>query len=186
MKCLSMLQETLVAGVRQLVCLPCGPLSAAGSRWAASGTAAAHHILHYRLSVAAGTGGVCNTSLEVRRERLSVGSGSREVLQGAAVTGFAAAFAFSPCFLCSTCCRYHACVHHQHLAGQPGTCLVSASSRLSLSIPSVAGAMSVYTTKSLLASLGVSNRRSGEAAAAINWVLKDGAGRLGRFLFARW
>jgi hypothetical protein len=26
----------------------------------------------------------------------------------------------------------------------------------------------------------------GEAAAAINWVLKDGAGRLGRFLFARW
>jgi hypothetical protein len=28
--------------------------------------------------------------------------------------------------------------------------------------------------------------RQGEAAAAINWVLKDGAGRLGRFLFARW
>lgn len=26
----------------------------------------------------------------------------------------------------------------------------------------------------------------GESAAAINWVLKDGAGRLGRFLFARW
>lgn len=46
--------------------------------------------------------------------------------------------------------------------------------------------MSVFTTKSLLASLGVSNRRSGEAAAAINWVVKDGAGRLGRFLFARW
>ena len=49
-----------------------------------------------------------------------------------------------------------------------------------------AGAMSVFTTKSLLASLGVSNKRTGEAAAAINWVVKDGAGRLGRFLFARW
>ena len=46
--------------------------------------------------------------------------------------------------------------------------------------------MSVFTTRSLLASLGVSNRHSGEAAAAINWVLKDGAGRMGRFLFARW
>ena len=49
-----------------------------------------------------------------------------------------------------------------------------------------AGAMSVFTTKSLLSSLGVSNKRSSEGAAAINWVLKDGAGRLGRFLFARW
>ncbi|GMH40644.1 hypothetical protein BSKO_08548 [Bryopsis sp. KO-2023] len=48
------------------------------------------------------------------------------------------------------------------------------------------GAMSVFTTRSLLTSLGVAGRRSGEAAAAINWVLKDGAGRLGRFLFARW
>ena len=46
--------------------------------------------------------------------------------------------------------------------------------------------MSVYTTRSLLAALGVANRHSGEAAAAINWVLKDGAGRLGRFLFAKW
>ena len=46
--------------------------------------------------------------------------------------------------------------------------------------------MSVFTTGSLLGALGVANRRSGEAAAAINWVLKDGAGRLGRFLFARW
>lgn len=44
----------------------------------------------------------------------------------------------------------------------------------------------MFTTKSLLASLGVSNKRTGEAAAAINWVVKDGAGRLGRFLFARW
>ncbi|KAF6257569.1 vitamin B6 photo-protection and homoeostasis-domain-containing protein [Scenedesmus sp. NREL 46B-D3] len=48
------------------------------------------------------------------------------------------------------------------------------------------GAMSVFTTKCLLSSLGVAGRHSGEAAAAINWVLKDGAGRLGRFLFARW
>jgi hypothetical protein len=48
------------------------------------------------------------------------------------------------------------------------------------------GAMSVYTTSCLLGALGVAGRRSGEAAAAVNWVLKDGAGRLGRFLFARW
>ena len=48
------------------------------------------------------------------------------------------------------------------------------------------GAMSVFTTRSLLAALGVANRHSGEGAAAINWVVKDGAGRLGRFLFARW
>ena len=48
------------------------------------------------------------------------------------------------------------------------------------------GAMSVFTTRSLLKSLGVANRHSGEAAAAINWVVKDGAGRMGRFLFARW
>ncbi|EFN54059.1 hypothetical protein CHLNCDRAFT_8919, partial [Chlorella variabilis] len=48
------------------------------------------------------------------------------------------------------------------------------------------GAMSVFTTRSLLASLGVANKHSSEAAAAINWVVKDGAGRLGRFLFARW
>ena len=48
-----------------------------------------------------------------------------------------------------------------------------------------AGAISVYTTQALLKALGMSRGR-GEAAAAINWVLKDGAGRLGRFLFARW
>lgn len=46
--------------------------------------------------------------------------------------------------------------------------------------------MSVYTTRSLLKAVGVANKHSGEAAAAINWVVKDGAGRLGRFLFARW
>lgn len=48
------------------------------------------------------------------------------------------------------------------------------------------GAMSVFTTRSLLGALGVGGRHAGEAAAAINWVMKDGAGRLGRFLFARW
>ncbi|MEW5299951.1 MAG: hypothetical protein WDW36_002919 [Sanguina aurantia] len=48
------------------------------------------------------------------------------------------------------------------------------------------GAISVFTTQSLLGALGVTGRYSGEAAAAINWVLKDGAGRLGRLLFARW
>lgn len=48
------------------------------------------------------------------------------------------------------------------------------------------GALSVLTTRSLLKSLGVANRNSGEAAAAINWVVKDGAGRMGRFLFGRW
>ncbi len=48
------------------------------------------------------------------------------------------------------------------------------------------GAMSVFTTKSLLGALGVAGKMGGEAAAAINWVVKDGAGRFGRFLFARW
>mmetsp|Transcript_2721 Transcript_2721/g.6356 ORF Transcript_2721/g.6356 Transcript_2721/m.6356 type:complete len:561 (-) Transcript_2721:65-1747(-) len=48
------------------------------------------------------------------------------------------------------------------------------------------GAISVFTTRSLLGALGVNSRGANEAAAAINWVLKDGAGRLGRFLFARW
>ena len=46
--------------------------------------------------------------------------------------------------------------------------------------------MSVFTTRSLLRAVGVANKHSGEAAAAINWVVKDGAGRVGRFLFARW
>lgn len=48
------------------------------------------------------------------------------------------------------------------------------------------GAISVFTTRSLLGALGVAGKHSGETAAAINWVVKDGAGRLGRFLFARW
>lgn len=38
------------------------------------------------------------------------------------------------------------------------------------------GAIAVYTTKSLLGALGVGGKYTGEAAAAINWVLKDGAG----------
>mmetsp|Transcript_18092 Transcript_18092/g.38937 ORF Transcript_18092/g.38937 Transcript_18092/m.38937 type:complete len:412 (-) Transcript_18092:1030-2265(-) len=48
------------------------------------------------------------------------------------------------------------------------------------------GAMSVFTTQSLLGALGVAGKYRGEASAAINWVIKDGAGRLGRLLFARW
>ncbi|KAK9809874.1 hypothetical protein WJX72_000793 [[Myrmecia] bisecta] len=48
------------------------------------------------------------------------------------------------------------------------------------------GALSVFTTRSLLGALGIGGQRKGEAAAAINWVLKDGAGRLGRLLFAKW
>jgi len=45
--------------------------------------------------------------------------------------------------------------------------------------------MSVFTTTSLMGALGIAGRHSGEASAAINWVIKDGAGRLGRLLFAR-
>eukprot|EP01025_Chloroclados_australasicus_P059954 TRINITY_DN7628_c0_g1_i10.p2 TRINITY_DN7628_c0_g1~~TRINITY_DN7628_c0_g1_i10.p2 ORF type:complete len:471 (+),score=68.99 TRINITY_DN7628_c0_g1_i10:186-1598(+) len=48
------------------------------------------------------------------------------------------------------------------------------------------GTISVFTTRCLLTALGLKSRRAGEAAAAINWVVKDGAGRLGRLLFARW
>lgn len=47
------------------------------------------------------------------------------------------------------------------------------------------GALSVLTTRSLLTSLGVASSHASEASAAINWVIKDGAGRVGRFLFAR-
>ena len=47
------------------------------------------------------------------------------------------------------------------------------------------GAISVFTTKSLLGALGV-GKYAAEGSAAINWVIKDGAGRLGRLLFARW
>jgi Vitamin B6 photo-protection and homoeostasis len=47
------------------------------------------------------------------------------------------------------------------------------------------GAISVFTTKALLTSIGI-KRNAGASAAAINWVVKDGAGRVGRFVFARW
>lgn len=40
--------------------------------------------------------------------------------------------------------------------------------------------MSIFATQSLLAAVGVGAQRSLPAAAAINWVLKDGLGRLGR------
>lgn len=46
------------------------------------------------------------------------------------------------------------------------------------------GALGVFTTRSLMASLGVG--QAGSKAAALNWVLKDGAGRLGRLVFARY
>ncbi|CAI5469063.1 unnamed protein product [Closterium sp. Yama58-4] len=49
--------------------------------------------------------------------------------------------------------------------------------------------MGVFTTRSLLHALGVSRGAGGGGAAAsalaVNWVLKDGAGRLGKMLFAR-
>jgi hypothetical protein len=49
------------------------------------------------------------------------------------------------------------------------------------------GAMGVFTTQTLLSSVGVSRNRATPAAAAvaINWILKDGAGRVGKMLFAR-
>nr|GMD40765.1 protein root UVB sensitive 6 [Ipomoea batatas] len=47
------------------------------------------------------------------------------------------------------------------------------------------GAMSVFTTQTLLGSVGVSKNRATQSAVAINWILKDGAGRVGKMLFAR-
>ncbi|KAM7481995.1 hypothetical protein LguiB_006578 [Lonicera macranthoides] len=47
------------------------------------------------------------------------------------------------------------------------------------------GAMSVFTTQTLLNSVGVSRNRATPAAVAINWILKDGAGRVGKMLFSR-
>ncbi|KAL6552286.1 Protein root UVB sensitive 6 [Orobanche hederae] len=46
------------------------------------------------------------------------------------------------------------------------------------------GAMGVFTTQTLLSSLGVS-KNTASGAVAINWILKDGAGRVGKMLFAR-
>ncbi|KAK4745123.1 hypothetical protein SAY87_011435 [Trapa incisa] len=47
------------------------------------------------------------------------------------------------------------------------------------------GAMGVFTTQTLLNSVGVSKSRAASGAVAINWILKDGAGRVGKMLFAR-
>lgn len=47
------------------------------------------------------------------------------------------------------------------------------------------GAMSVFTTQTLLSSVGVSRTRSAQGAVAISWILKDGAGRVGKMVFAR-
>ena len=48
------------------------------------------------------------------------------------------------------------------------------------------GAMGVFTTQTLLTSVGLSrNTSTPGAAVAINWILKDGAGRVGKMLFAR-
>ncbi|KAI5070350.1 hypothetical protein GOP47_0014693 [Adiantum capillus-veneris] len=47
------------------------------------------------------------------------------------------------------------------------------------------GAMSVFTTRSLLHAVGVSRHGAATTAMAVNWVIKDGAGRVGKLLFAR-
>ncbi|XP_047328913.1 protein root UVB sensitive 6-like [Impatiens glandulifera] len=47
------------------------------------------------------------------------------------------------------------------------------------------GAMGVFTTQTLLSSLGVSRNTAAPGAVAINWILKDGSGRVGKMLFAR-
>ncbi|KAI4367062.1 hypothetical protein MLD38_022843 [Melastoma candidum] len=47
------------------------------------------------------------------------------------------------------------------------------------------GAMGVFTTQTLLNSVGVSRNQSTSGAVAINWILKDGAGRVGKMLFSR-
>ncbi|KAI5356429.1 PREDICTED: root UVB sensitive [Prunus dulcis] len=47
------------------------------------------------------------------------------------------------------------------------------------------GAMGVFTTQTLLNSVGVSRNTAAPGAVAINWILKDGAGRVGKMLFAR-
>jgi hypothetical protein len=45
--------------------------------------------------------------------------------------------------------------------------------------------MGVFTTRTLLNSVGVSQSKAVPGAVAINWILKDGAGRVGKMLFAR-
>ncbi|XP_059648320.1 protein root UVB sensitive 6-like [Cornus florida] len=47
------------------------------------------------------------------------------------------------------------------------------------------GAMGVFTTQTLLSSVGVSRNTATQGAVAVNWILKDGAGRVGKMLFSR-
>ncbi|XP_075667895.1 protein root UVB sensitive 6-like [Castanea sativa] len=47
------------------------------------------------------------------------------------------------------------------------------------------GAMGVFATQTLLSSVGASRNQATSGAVAINWILKDGAGRVGKMLFAR-
>lgn len=47
------------------------------------------------------------------------------------------------------------------------------------------GAMGVFTTQTLLNSVGISRNSATPGAVAINWILKDGAGRVGKMLFSR-
>ncbi|KAA3484173.1 protein root UVB sensitive 6 [Gossypium australe] len=47
------------------------------------------------------------------------------------------------------------------------------------------GAMGVFTTQTLLSSVGISRNSATPGAVAINWILKDGAGRVGKMLFSR-
>lgn len=47
------------------------------------------------------------------------------------------------------------------------------------------GAMGVFTTRTLLTSVGASKNSAISGAVAINWILKDGAGRVGKMLYSR-
>nr|GEV65887.1 hypothetical protein [Tanacetum cinerariifolium] len=47
------------------------------------------------------------------------------------------------------------------------------------------GAMGVFTTQALLHSVGVSQSQAMPGAVAINWIIKDGSGRIGKMLFSR-
>ncbi|KAK4270910.1 hypothetical protein QN277_019675 [Acacia crassicarpa] len=47
------------------------------------------------------------------------------------------------------------------------------------------GAIGVLTTQTLLGSVGVSQNRAAPGAVAINWILKDGAGRIGKMIYSR-
>ncbi|KAG0463350.1 hypothetical protein HPP92_018854 [Vanilla planifolia] len=47
------------------------------------------------------------------------------------------------------------------------------------------GAMGVFTTRTLLCSVGASKTAATSGAVALNWILKDGAGRVGKMLYSR-